>query len=128
MKIAISATGRDIESYIDTTFARAPFFLIIDTKTKAEKVVLNKVRDRSSGVGVAVDNIVENEGIDAVITTNIGPLAFKTLEQGGIRIYQAEGKIKDAIQKFTEGKLSEITKPTVPKYTGLKQRKNLGQM
>ena len=124
MKIVISATGKDIESSIDTTFSRAPFFLIVDTKTKEEKVIVNKVRDRPSGVGVAVDYTVLKEGIDTVITKDIGPLAFETFEQCGIRIYQAEGKIKDAIRQLEKGKLSEITKPTKPRYTGLKQREN----
>ncbi len=123
MKIVISATGRDIESNIDATFGRAPFFLIVDTKTKEEKVIVNKVVDRSSGVGVTVGNIVAKEEIDAVITTDIGPFAFETFEQCGIRMYQGEGKIIDAIRQFEEGKLSEITKPTVPRYTGLKRRK-----
>lgn len=123
MKIVISATGRDIESSIDATFGRAPFFLIIDTKTKEEKVIVNKVRDRPSGVGVAVDNIVLKEGIDAVITTDIGPFAFEIFEQCRIRTYQAEGKIKDAIQQLEEGRLSEITKATVQRYEGLKRRK-----
>ena len=93
MKIAISATGRDTDSNIDKTFGRAPFFLIVDTKTQEKKVVINKVRDRETGVGVVVDNIIANEEIDAVITNNIGPFAYETFEQCGIKIYQAEGKI-----------------------------------
>ena len=120
MKVVISSTGKDVESNIDTTFGRAPFFLIVDTETYEEKVLVNSTRDRSSGVGVTVGNIVVREGIDAVIANEIGPLAFETFEQCGIRIYQAEGKIKDAVQRFVEGKLQEITKSTVPKFTGLK--------
>ena len=117
MKIVISAKGRDIESNIDTTFGRASFFLILDTKTKKSKVIENNARDRPSGVGVTVGNIVADEEIDAVLTNNIGLLAFEIFEQCGIKVYQGEGKIKDAIQQFSEGKLSKITKPTVPKHT-----------
>jgi predicted Fe-Mo cluster-binding NifX family protein len=122
MKIVVSAKGRDIESNIDATFGRALFFLIVDTETKEEKVIENSARDRSNGVGITVGNIVANEGIDAVITTNIGPFAFEIFEQCGIKIYQAEGKIKDAIRLFKEEKLSEITKATRPKYSGLKRK------
>ena len=123
MKIAISAAGKDIESNIDATFGRALFFLIMDTKTKAVKVIENKVRDRPNGVGITVVNTVENEGIGAVITKDIGLLAFKTFKQGGVKIYKAEGKINDAIRLFEEGKLSEITKATKTKYSGLKKKK-----
>lgn len=123
MKIIISATGRNKESNIDATFGRARFFLIMDTTTKEVKVIENKVRDRPSGVGITAVNTVEKEGIDAVITAEIGPLAFETFEKSGVKIYKAEGRINDAIQLFEEGKLSEITKATRPKYSGLKQKR-----
>jgi len=123
MKIVISSTGRDIESNIDATFGRALFFLIMDTTTKEVKVIENKVRDRPNGVGITAVNTVEKEGIDAVITADIGPLAFEIFEQGGVKIYKAEGRINDAIRLFEEGKLSEINKATVPKYTGLKRKR-----
>jgi predicted Fe-Mo cluster-binding NifX family protein len=123
MKIVISATGRDKESNIDATFGRAHFFLIVDTKTKKVKVIENKVRDRPNGVGITAVNTVESEGVDAVITADIGPLAFETFKQGGVKIYKAKGKINDAIRLFEEGKLSEIKKATKPKYAGLKQKK-----
>ena len=123
MKIVIGANGRNIESNISAKFGRAPFFLIVDTKTKEVKVIENKARDRSSGVGITAVNTVENEGIDAVITTDIGPFAFEIFEQGGVKIYKAEGKINDAIRLFEEGKLSEIKKATVPKYIGLKKKR-----
>ena len=123
MKIVISATGRDKESNIDTTFGRAPFFLIVDTKTKEEKVIENKSRDRSSGVGITVGNIVAGENLDAAITSDIGPFAFEIVERCGIKVYQSKGRIKDAIQLLEEGKLSEIKKATRPKYAGLKLKK-----
>ncbi len=82
MKIVISATGRNKESKINTTFGRAPFFLIVDTKTKELKVIENTARDRPNGVGITAVNTVEKEGIDAVMTADIGPLAFEIFEQG----------------------------------------------
>ena len=120
MKIMISATGKDIESSIDTTFGRCHFFLIVDIKTKEMKVIVNKVRDRPSGAGITATNIVAKEEVDAVITSDIGPPSYEILKRSGITIYQAEGKISDAIQQFESGKLPEITEPTVPKYKGLK--------
>ena len=47
---------------------------------------------------------------DAVITTDIGPLAFEVFERYGIKIFQAKGKINDALLQLEEGKLSEVTK------------------
>ena len=125
MRIVISATGRDKESNINATFGRAPFFLIVDTKTKEEKVIENKARDRPNGVGITVGNIVAGEEIDAAITNDIGPYAFEIIERCGIKVYQAKGRIKDALQLFEEGKLSEITNATKQKYAGLKQKRKV---
>jgi predicted Fe-Mo cluster-binding NifX family protein len=113
MKIVISATGRNIESEIDTKFHRSPFFLIVDTKTNSQKTIENTTRERPSEIGATVGQIVANTGIDAVITTDIGPRAFEIFGQYGIKIYQAKGKITDAIEQFEKGKLSEITKATI---------------
>lgn len=115
MRIVISATGRDLESNIDAIFHRCSFFLIIDMETNSLRALVNTIRDRPSEIGATVGQIAANEGIDAVITANIGPRAFEIFEQYGIKMYQAEGKINDAIKQFTEGKLTKITKPTVPK-------------
>lgn len=115
MKIVISATGRDKESDIDETFHRCPFFLIIDTKTNKQKSLENPARDNPSEIGAMVGQIVANEGIDTVITNNIGPRAFEIFEQYGIKIYQAKGKINDAIKQLEKGKLSEIKEFTIPK-------------
>ena len=124
MKIGISATGRNIEeSDIDTTIHRCSFFLIIDTKTNSLKALINTIRDRPSEIGAMVGQIVANEGIDAVITTDIGPRAFEIFERYGIKVYHAKGKIKDAIKQFEGGKLSEITKASPLQYADLKKRK-----
>jgi len=221
MKIAISATGRDIESNIDATFERCPFFLIVDTKTKEVKALVNTTRDRCNitdvkarriimlgslekrilsvlhkerktnareifkalreegmtitymtvntvlsrlykrgfvkrtkepfrgtfrytyeykdiedelidslledvdiifgkegidhlkmkldALGIATGQIVASQGVDVVITADIGLRAFEIFEQYGINMYQASGKIKDAIRQFKEEKLPEIT-------------------
>ena len=123
MKIVISATGRDIESNIHATFGRCSFFLVLDTKTKDVKALMNTTKDRPDKIGVTAGQIVADQGIDAVITAEIGPLAFEAFEKYGIKVYQAEGKINDAILQLEEGKLPEITKATVSRFQGLEKEK-----
>ena len=89
--------------------------MIVDTKTNSLKTLENASRERPSEIGATVGQIVANEGIDAVITTDIGPRAFEIFGQYGIKIYQAKGKVNDAIQQLEKGKLSEIIKATIPK-------------
>jgi len=123
MKIVISATGRDIESNIHATFGRCSFFLVLDTKTKDVKALMNTTKDRPDKIGVTAGQIVADQGIDAVITAEIGPLAFEAFEKYGIKVYQAVGKINDAILQLEEGKLPEITKATGPRFQGLEKEK-----
>ena len=78
MKICISSTGNTIEySNIDTTIHRCAFFLIVDKKANSLKAIYNTIRERPDEIGAMVGQIVANEGIDAVITTDIGPRAFE---------------------------------------------------
>ena len=99
MKICISSTGNTIEySNIDTTIHRCTFFLIVDTKTNSQKAIYNTIRESPSEIGAMVGQIVANEGIDAVITTDIGPRAFEIFKRYGIKVYQAKGKITVAIK------------------------------
>ena len=123
MKIVISADGSGLESNIEATFHRCSFFLIVDTAANSLRSLVNSTKDRPGEIGATVGQIVSNEGIDAVITTDIGLKAFEMFERYGIKVYLGEGIIEDAIRQFKEGRLTEITKAAVLRYTGLKQRK-----
>ena len=125
MKIAISATGKGLDSNIYTKFERCHFFLILDIEKNSLLPIENKTKDRPHEIGGTVGQLIANEGIDTVITTDIGPRAYEIFEKHGIKIYRAEGLIEDAIQHLKEGKLAEITKPTVPRYLDWKKKKNL---
>jgi predicted Fe-Mo cluster-binding NifX family protein len=112
MKIAISSTGDNLESVIDAKFGRCPYFLIaeIDNKEiKNVKAIENTAAGQMGGAGITAAEIVANEKVNAVITANLGPRAFSVFEQFGIKVYQGQGNIKDAIRKFIEGQLTEIT-------------------
>ena len=123
MKIAISANGTNLEENIVTTFCGCDFFLIVDTKANTLRTVVNETKGRPDKVGGTAGQLVSNQGIDAVITSDIGPQAMKIFEQYGIEVYQGEGKINDVIQQLEKERLPEITKAAVLRYTGLKQRK-----
>ena len=109
MKLLISSAGEDIESNIDTAFHWSSNFLIINTLNNSQKVLVNRIKNHPNEVGDIINKIVKNEGIEAVITYEIGPIAFKIFKQNGVKIYQSRGKIIHAIGKLNEGKLSEIT-------------------
>ncbi len=123
MKIAISSTGKDLESEVDTRFGRCSYFIIVeieDKKIKSTKAIENIASKQAGGAGITAAQTVANEKTEAIISTNLGPRAFDVFNQLGINIYQAvPGKVKDTVQKFIEGKLTEISTPTGPQHMGL---------
>ncbi len=122
MKIAISATGRDLDSNIDIKFERCHFFLILDLEKNSLLPIENKTKDRPYEIGGVIGQLIANEGIDSVITSDIGPSAFEMFKQYGIKIYQSKGIVEDAIQLLKDGKLLELTKATVPSYLDWKKK------
>ncbi len=123
MKIAISSTGKNLESEIDARFGRCPYFLIAevdDKEIKRVKAIENTAAGQTGGAAITATEIVANEKVNIVITTNVGPKTFSVFRQFGIKIYQGQGKIKEVIQQFIEGKLTEITDSTGPQYRDLK--------
>ena len=123
MRIAISSTGKTLENEIDARFGRCNYFLIIEIeneKVKSVKAIENTAKAQMGGAGITAGEIVANEKVDAVITTNLGPRAFSIFDQFGIKIYQGQGKIKDVLQNFIDGKLTEMTNATGPQHTGLR--------
>ncbi len=111
MKIAISSTGKSLESEIDARFGRCPYFLIVeieDKEIKNIKAIENIAAGQRGGAGITSAEIIAKEKVEAVITANLGPRAFSVFEQFEIKIYQGEGKVGDAVQKFIKGELAEI--------------------
>jgi predicted Fe-Mo cluster-binding NifX family protein len=123
MKIAISSTGKDLESDVDARFGRCSYFLIVEIenkKIKNFKAIENTGKDQAGGAGITAGEIVAKQKVDAIITVNLGPRAFSVFEQFKIKAYQGEGKIKEVVQKFLNGKLREISNATGPQHEGLK--------
>ena len=123
MKIAVSSTGKTLESDVDARFGRCEYFLIIEIKNKEiknVKAIENTAKAQMGGAGITAGEIVANEKVDAIITTNLGPRAFSVFGQFGIKIYQGQGKVKGVVQDFIEGKSKELTDATGPQHVGLK--------
>jgi len=106
--ILISATGRDIESNIDLTFHWSYCFLIVDKLNNSLKPIENRIKNHPNEIGDALDNLVKKEGVEIVITHEIGQRSFEEFKKHGIIIYQGKGNIGKVIRQLDEGKLSEI--------------------
>jgi len=107
MKIAITSQGQDLTSQVDPRFGRAKYFVVVDTETNEISSHDNSQNlNAARGAGIQAGKTVTNLGVEAVITGNVGPKAFATLNAGGIKVYiGVTGLVKDAIEKFNAGLL-----------------------
>ena len=107
MKIAITATGKDLSSQMDQRLGRAPYFLLVDSNTLDYFAIENQQNlNRPQGAGIQAGKTIVDNGAEVVITGNCGPKAFQVLNQAGIDIITgASGPIRDVIKSYNEGQL-----------------------
>ena len=111
MKIAISSTGKDLESDISNVFGRCPYFIIAEIENnKIAKIeaIENASVNQMGGAGISAAQAIAEKGVKAVISGNLGPRASDVLKQFNIEVYKGSGLVKEALQKFIDGKLEKI--------------------
>jgi predicted Fe-Mo cluster-binding NifX family protein len=115
LKIAISASGPDLDARVDPRFGRAPFFLIVDTETGEFEAVPNRMNLMApQGAGIQAAALVARYKPAAVLIGHCGPKAFYTLEAAGIKvIVGVEGSAREAVQNFKAGKFKSASSPDV---------------
>lgn len=115
MKIVVTAQGNDLDSPVDTRFARARYFLVVDTESGEYEVVDNTQNvNAAHGAGPQAAQKVAGLGVEAVVTGHCGPRAFAALSAGGVKMFTgASGSVRDAIEAFKNGELSETAAPDV---------------
>jgi len=119
MKIAISSTGPDLESEIDPRFGRCQYFMIVDLDDMSFEAVANTNLSQGSGVGIQSSKVVADKGAKAVLTGNVGPKAFQALSAGGLEIITGvSGIVREAAQKYKNGRLQAANKPNAQSHSG----------
>ena len=121
MKICITAAGPSLDSEMDPRFGRCQYFVFVDSETLTFKAVENPSIGATGGAGIQSAQLVVNQGVEVVITGNVGPNAFTTLQAGGIKILTgATGKVLEVLDKFKKGQISSFAQtPTVKAHTGM---------
>lgn len=101
MKIAVSASGQDLDAQIDQRFGRCDFFLIIDTDTMETQGFPNEHNSQTSGAGVQAAGFVIDKGARAVLTGSCGPKAMDVFDAQNIPVYTGHaGNVRQAVETF----------------------------
>jgi predicted Fe-Mo cluster-binding NifX family protein len=119
MKIAVTSTGKTLDSQVDPRFGRAVCFIVIDTETMDFSIIENENVAAAGGAGVSSAKAVIDAGAEAILTGNCGPNAEHTLSAAGIKLYiGATGTVAEAVELFKSGKLTEAAGPNVQAHFG----------
>jgi predicted Fe-Mo cluster-binding NifX family protein len=119
MKIAVTSTGKTLDSQVDQRLGRAAYFIIIDTETMDFKTFENDNVSAASGAGISSAKAITGTGAQAVLTGNCGPNAQRTLSAGGVKLYTGmTGTVSKAVELFKSGKLTEAEGPNVQSHFG----------
>jgi predicted Fe-Mo cluster-binding NifX family protein len=122
VKIAITSQGDNLDALVDPRFGRCAYFVIIDPETEEFEAVSNSSADAMGGAGPAAAQTIAEKGAEVLITGNVGPNASQTLKAAGIKVFQvSSGTVREAFQRYKEGKLPELSDSSVAGHFGLRQ-------
>lgn len=87
MKIAISSSGKPLDSAVDPRFGRAEYFIIVDPETMAFEVVENSQNfNLPQGAGIQAGKTIADHKVYALITGHCQEFALVEVEGNEIKI------------------------------------------
>lgn len=115
MKVLITAQGDSPESEVDPRFGRARSFVVYDTEADTYTAVSNAQNlQAAQGAGIQAGRTVVDVGVQAVLTGNCGPKAFRVLQEAGIQVYVGvKGTVREAVEAFQRGSLTKADSANV---------------
>jgi len=117
MKIAITSYGKEMSSQPDMSFGRAKWFILHDEDTgRFEAHENNQNVNTAHGAGIQAAQTIANLGVSVVLTGNVGPNAFRTLQAAGIKILlfgKDRKTVEEVLQGWKSRNFSEATGATV---------------
>jgi predicted Fe-Mo cluster-binding NifX family protein len=107
MKIAVTATGKDLDAPMDPRFGRAPYILVVDSTDFAFEVLDNAENVNAfKGAGIQAAKTVSDRGAEVLLTGFCGPNAFKALQAAHVGVANnAGGTVREAVKAYLDGKL-----------------------
>ena len=85
MKIAISSSGKDLDSQIDPRFGRCQYFIFIDSETMKFEVSENEGLMASGGAGVRPHNLLPKEERQPSSQATLDPMRHQPFQLQGLR-------------------------------------------
>jgi len=120
MKIAVSSSGKDLDSQVDPRFGRCAYFIIVETDDMSFEAFDNESIALGGGAGIQSAQFVASKGAVVVITGNCGPNAVQTLAAASVKIYVGQsGTVRESIEKYMKGDIKSTNTPNVADHYGM---------
>ena len=120
MKIAVSSSGRNLDSQVDPRFGRCAYFVIVETDDMSFEAFDNENIALGGGAGIQSAQFVGSKGAKAVITGNCGPNAVQTLSVSRIDVFVGNsGTVREVIEKYTRGDIKSSSTANVADHHGM---------
>ena len=120
MKICVTAQGDNLEAAMDPRFGRCQYFIILDPENLKFEAIANPNIELMGGAGIQSAQLVSTQEVKTVLTGNVGPNAFQTLQAAGISVITGiSGCVKEAVEKFKRGELKPTQGPSVNSKFGM---------
>lgn len=117
-RLAVSSAGESMDSPMDPRFGRCSYFIVIEPDGGV-RAVRNSGQALGNGAGIQAAQQVVDLGVDAVITGDVGPNAFRVLAAGNVRMYVGgSGTVASALEAFRRGELRQTASSTSPGHHG----------
>jgi len=99
------------------------YFIVVDPETLDFESVKNPSLDASGGAGIQAGQVVASKGAKVVITGNVGPNAYQTLQAASISIFTgASGTVRQALEDHKNNRLTKAGGPSVDSKAGMRRR------
>jgi len=108
MRIAVTSTGKTLDSDLDSRFGRARYIMIVEQNGTILATIDNSQRSNAlSGAGIQAGKLLADRKVDVLMTGHCGPNAFRTLQAAGIKVVvEQSGTVKEALERFRDGKVT----------------------
>ncbi len=119
MRVAVSSSGEEPEAPVDPRFGRCAFYIIMNLPDRTSQVIANQAAMAMHGAGIAAAQMISQQGVQAVITGNVGPNAFQVLASSGIQVFRTSPTtVEEALNMFERKELPLIGEPSGPGHMG----------
>ncbi len=128
MKIAVSSSGKDLDSQVDPRFGRCAYFVIVETDNMSFEAFDNENIALGGGAGIQSAQFVSSKGAGAVITGNCGPNAVQTLSASRVKVFVGQsGTVRKVIERYMRGDIKSTSTPNVADHYGMGGKAGMGR-